>query len=70
MVNLAPDESGYRATFGLGPNEYLFNAEGTGFGAALTTLFSNPSVRAFTVGELYQAVVRVQQRQLQQDISS
>jgi hypothetical protein len=69
-VNLAPDEGGYRATFGLGPNEYLFNAEGTGLGAASITLFSSRSVRSFTVGELYQALVEVQRRQLQQDGSA
>ena len=56
MVNLASDEGGYRAAFGLGPNEYLFNSEGFGLGAAIITLFSHPSVRAFTVGELYQAM--------------
>ena len=63
-VNLVPDERGYLKTFGLGPNEYLFNAEGTGLGAALITLFSSPSVRPFTVGELYRAIVEVQRRQL------
>lgn len=59
-VILASDEGGYRATFGLGPNEYLFNAEGSGIGAALITLFTTASVRAFTVGELHQAIVKLQ----------
>jgi acyl carrier protein len=60
-VNLAPDEDGYRTIFGLGPNEYLFNSEGFSIGSGGTdmiTLFTNtnPSVRAFTVGELYEAI--------------
>ena len=59
-VNLAPDESGYRTTFNLRPNEYLFNSEGFSIGSGGTdmiTLFTNtnPSVRRFTVGELYEA---------------
>jgi hypothetical protein len=54
-VDLAP------ATFGLGPNEYLFNAEGFGLGAAFITLFTNPSIRAFTVGKLYHAVVKARE---------
>jgi hypothetical protein len=67
MVNLASDKTGYRAAFGLGPNEYLFNSEGFGLGAAIITLFSNPSVRAFTVGELYQALVKVHGPKPRQD---
>jgi hypothetical protein len=60
-VNLAPHEDGYRTIFGLGPNEYLFNSEGFSIGSGGTdmiTLFTNtnPSVRAFTVGELYEAI--------------
>ena len=61
IVNLASDEGGYRAAFGLGPNEYLFNSEGFGLGAAMITLFSHSSVRAFTVGELYQAILKAQE---------
>ena len=60
MVNLASDEGGCRAAFGLGPNEYLFNSEGFGLGAAMITLFSHSSVRAFTVGELCQARFKAQ----------
>lgn len=60
-VNLAPDETGYRETFGLGPNEYLFNSEGFGFGAEIVTLLSNHSVRAFTVGELYRGLIKAQE---------
>ena len=54
-ADLAPE------TFGLGPNEYLFNSEGFELGAAFVTLFTNPSVRDFTVGELYQAVVKARE---------
>jgi acyl carrier protein len=60
-VDLAPDESGYRKIFGLGPNEYLFNSEGFGLGAGLMTLFTTSSVRAFTVGELFKAIQKAQQ---------
>jgi hypothetical protein len=62
-VNFTDGENGVRTIFNLGPNEYLFNSEGfsLGFGGpAIVTLFSNPnmdySVRAFTVGELSEAV--------------
>jgi hypothetical protein len=60
-VNLAPDEAGYRTIFGLGQNEYLLSSEGFSIGSGGTdmiTLFTNtnPSVRAFTVGELYEAI--------------
>jgi hypothetical protein len=47
-VDLAPNEAGYRRIFGLGPNEYLFNSEGFGL--------SSFTVRAFTVGELHEAI--------------
>jgi len=49
-VDLAPNETGYRRIFGLGPNEYPFNSEGFGL-RSLT-------VRAFTVGELHEAILR------------
>lgn len=60
-VDLAPDEGGYRTIFNLRPNEYLFNSEGFSIesgGTDMITLFTNtnPSVRAFTVGELCEAV--------------
>jgi hypothetical protein len=51
-VDLAPNDSGYRTVFGLGPNEYLFNSEGFGFGTE--------TVRAFTVGELHDAIGKAQ----------
>ena len=43
---------GYRRTFDLGPDEYLFNSEGL-FGSSLSG-----SVRDFTVGQLYDVVLR------------
>jgi hypothetical protein len=60
-VDLADGGNGYRETFNLGENEYLFNSEGFSFGSGGTdmiTLFTNtnPSVRAFTVGELCEAL--------------
>jgi hypothetical protein len=56
-VRLSSEEHGYRETFNLAPNEYLFQSEG---GAVWepTTLFGTSIVRAFTVGELYEAVKR------------
>jgi acyl carrier protein len=58
-VLLSDEAGGYRQTFNLNPNEYLFNAEGSGAGFRLfkfTTLFNDYSVHTFTVGELYRAV--------------
>jgi hypothetical protein len=60
-VDLADGGNGYRKIFNLGANEYLFNSEGFSFGSGGTdmiTLFTNtnPSVRAFTVGELCEGV--------------
>jgi hypothetical protein len=60
-VNLRDGDNGYRTIFKLGPNEYLFNSEGFSIGSGGTdmiTLFTNtnPSVRRFTVGELYDAI--------------
>jgi len=52
-VALSSKEHGYRLTFGLGPDEYLFHAEGLD----LFGLSSGP-VREFTAGELYDAVCR------------
>jgi acyl carrier protein len=56
-VTLSSEENGYRETFNLGPNEFLFHAEG--FGPSLPDLlFGRPApvVVTFTVGELYRAV--------------
>jgi hypothetical protein len=54
-IRLSSEEMGYRATFGLEPNEYLFHSEGGAIWEP-TTLFGTITVRAFTVGELYLAV--------------
>ena len=52
-IRLSSKEHGYRRTFSLGPDEYLFHSEGFDF----LGLFSRGiSVREFTVGELYDAV--------------
>jgi len=60
-VRLSSEENGYRETFNLGPDEFLFNSEGFLFGLRpLITRFGNhdPIIRAFTVGELYDAVCK------------
>jgi acyl carrier protein len=58
-VTLASEEIGVRETFNLGPNEYLFHAEGWDpFPFSFTSLFDavEPTVREFTVGALFEAV--------------
>ncbi len=59
-VLLSSGERGYRDTFGLSFDEFLFHSEGLRFGAPPPiTLFGSPAeekVRCFTVGELYRAV--------------
>jgi hypothetical protein len=58
-VTLASEETGLRETFSLGPNEYLFHAEGWNpFPFRFTSLFDavESTVREFTVGELFEAV--------------
>jgi Protein of unknown function (DUF1493) len=60
-VDLTDGGNGYRTIFNLGANEYLFNSEGFSIGSGgtnLITLFTNtnPSVRAFRVGELCEAI--------------
>ena len=56
-IRLSSEDHGYRETFNLAPNEYLFQSEG-GVVWEPTTLFGTTTVRAFTVGELYEAVER------------
>jgi hypothetical protein len=62
-VKLGNEETGLRDTFYLQPNEYLFNSEGWGLSRAeLISLFSRspyPTVRSFTVGQLFDAVRRI-----------
>lgn len=61
-VELGDQDDGIRQTFGLGPNEYLFTAEGIGGLIDLIRWLGGkpePKVRQFTVGELYDALVRL-----------
>jgi len=58
-VTLCSEETGVRGTFNLGPNEYLFHSEGRDvFPFRFTALFNaaEPTVREFTVGELFEVV--------------
>jgi acyl carrier protein len=56
-VSLSSEKHGYRETFALGPNEFLFQSEGGVFPELLTIFRGHsPVVRTFTVGELYNAV--------------
>jgi hypothetical protein len=52
-VVLSSEKRGYRDTFKLGPNEFLFHSEGLDFFG-----LCSGQVRQFTVGELYEAVCR------------
>jgi hypothetical protein len=54
-IRLCSEGDGYRKTFNLAPNEYLFTSEG-GMISEPISLFSNSVIRSFTVGELYLAV--------------
>jgi len=54
---------GFRTTFGLAPNEYLFHAEGfdlVGASKVMGGIFrrSRPVVRDLTVGQLHEAICR------------
>jgi acyl carrier protein len=55
-IRLCSEEHGFRETFNLGSNEFLFHSEG--FGPDVPTLVGRPSpmITAFNVGELYRAV--------------
>jgi len=60
-VLLHSEEHGFRVTFNLAPNEYLFNSEGFNAFELLGRLFGvkeGSTVREFTVGELYDAVTK------------
>jgi len=65
-VSFESEERSFHETFNLKPNEYLFGAEGgpTLLGHfAITTIFgpAPDTVRPFTVGELYETVLRIQE---------
>ena len=64
-VTLCSKETGLRETFHLGPNEYLFHSEGI-FPFTFTSLFNvvKPTVRKFTVGELFEAVRKAKSQRL------
>jgi hypothetical protein len=62
QVRLSSEEHGYRQTFNLGPNEYLFHSEGCNPFAPLMALFRRsppPTIMDLTVGDLYDAVCRL-----------
>jgi acyl carrier protein len=64
-VALGSEETGVRETFNLRQNEYLFHSEGLDLSPfRFTTLFGHeePTVRRFTVGELFEAVQKSQGR--------
>ncbi len=57
-VILSDENKELRETFNLEPNEYLFHSEGLDLFSPFQTIFGRdvPTVRRFTVGELYEAV--------------
>jgi hypothetical protein len=57
-IDLAEEDGGLRKTFHLGPNEFLFHSEGFELFPPELLARSTPRVRAFTVGELWDAVER------------
>src|SRR5450631_896091 len=54
-IVLCSEDKELRETFSLGPNEYLFHSEGLDIAPVFLSLFGRevPTVREFTVGELY-----------------
>ena len=69
-VRLSSPENGYRPTFDLAPHEVLFRSEG--FGPDLSDIMSlfgpsvvPTSVRAFRVGELFEAVKNAPSKPIQ-----
>ena len=54
-IQLSTKEDGYRKTFNLGKNEYLFNSEGFPLWELLPFV-PKSTVRVFTVGQLYKAL--------------
>jgi acyl carrier protein len=64
-VKLATEEDGFTMTFNLTRNEYLFHSEGWGPSPQeILSIFSGrgaTTVRAFTVGELFNAVKKALQ---------
>lgn len=68
-VLLHSKEDGYRKTFNLEQNEFLFNSEGFNPFQLITMLLKKSGkskVRDFTVGELFEAVCRSDLNEVQQ----
>jgi hypothetical protein len=62
-AKLANEADGYRSTFSLGENEYLFHPEGfdlLGVSALISWIMRKPRplVRDLTIGELHSAILR------------
>jgi len=57
-VVLSAEDRGLRETFNVEPNEYLFHSEGFDIAPTILSIFGReaPTVREFTVGELFEAV--------------
>jgi hypothetical protein len=71
-VCLSSPVDGYRRTFDLAPHEFLFNSEGLGWGLSdIISLFRPsvvpPSVKAFRVGELFEAVKNAPSKPIQRE---
>ena len=66
-VSLATPEDGYRRTFDLAPHEFLFHSEGFGWDLSDIISLFRPSampssVKAFRVGDLFEAVKKCPSR--------
>jgi len=63
-ASLASPDDGYRRPFHLGPDEFLFHAEGLSLGVFLMGLlgYRDPRIRDLTVGELHAAICRTLER--------
>ncbi len=62
-AKLASDKDGYRSTFSLGPNEYLFHSEGIdllGLNALIRWIMRapRPIVRDLTISDLHSAILQ------------
>lgn len=60
---LSSEERGFRDTFGLAPDEFLFHPEGLDFLG-----LCSGRVREFTVGELYEAVSRASSHEFKKQV--
>lgn len=62
---LSSAEEGYRRTFDLAPHEFLFHCEGPGWGLPDIVSLTSPCVRAFSVGDLFEAVRKAPPKPIQ-----